>query len=217
MPKILSDEDVNVFRQRICAVAERLFDEHGPEAVSMRQLAAELGVTAMTLYRYFDDKDDILAAVRAQAFDRIAETLERALARTTGPMDQATPVSSAYIDFAFEHPAAYRLMFELTQPNEADYPDLVRAASRARRTLRTFVDRSIATGLIEDDHPEVVAHAYWAAIHGLVVLQLAGKLGSTVSFDAVRKSIFGALARGFRKQPPKKRPTTPARQIRGRK
>jgi hypothetical protein len=52
-----------------------------------------------------------------------------------------------------------------------------------------------------DDNPEAVAHAYWAAIHGLVVLQLASKLSPTVSFDAVRKRIFSALAQGFRKQP----------------
>lgn len=201
MPRFLSDRDVSVFRQRVCDVAERLFAKHGLEAVSMRQLAKELGVTAMTLYRYFKDKDDILAAVRAQGFDQIAEALETALAKAKGPADKAKSVPSAYIAFAFEHPNAYRLMFELTQPNEADYPDLVRAVSRARQTLRTFADRSIAAGVIADDNPEAVAHAYWAAIHGLVVLQLANKLSPTVNFDAVRERVFTALAHGFRKQP----------------
>jgi AcrR family transcriptional regulator len=202
VPRTLSEREVAVFRQRICVAAERLFAAHGPAAISMRQLGAELGVTSMTLYRYYKDKDDILAAVRARAFDRIAEALERGLAESLGPSDQGAPVAAAYIDFAFKNPAAYRLMFELTQANEADYPDLVRASSRARDTLRAFVEHAIAVGLFEDERPDVVAHAYWAAIHGLVVLQLAGKLGPTVSFDAVRKSIFGALARGFHKQAP---------------
>ena len=44
----------------------------------MRQLAAELGVSPMTPYRYFADKDAILAAVRARAFNRHAEALEAA-------------------------------------------------------------------------------------------------------------------------------------------
>lgn len=199
MPRFLSDDQVSALRERTCAAAERLFAEHGPEAVSMRPLAAEIGLTAMSLYRYFKDKDDILAAVRAQGFDRIAEVLERALAASMPPGCAAAPVSSAYITFALEHPAAYRLMFELTQPNEADYPELVRAVSRARRPLRAFVEQSIAAGWIEADEPEAVAHAYWAAIHGLVVLQLAGKIPSAVSFDAIRRSILGALDRGFRK------------------
>ena len=199
MPKVLSDADVSAFRARICAAAERLFAERGPDAVNMRQLATELGVSAMTPYRYFKDKDDILAAVRAQGFDRFAAALETAFAAHNDPVAQAGAVSSAYIAFALENPAAYRLMFDLTQPNEADYPDLVRAAARAKLTMRAYVDRLIAAGLIEAGDPEIIAHAQWAAIHGLVVLQLAGKLSEGVAFDAVRASLLGALARGYRR------------------
>lgn len=199
MPKVLSDADVSAFRARICAAAERLFAERGPEAVNMRQLAAELGVSAMTPYRYFKDKDDILAAVRAQGFDRFAERLETAFGASADPLAQAAAVSSAYIEFALDNPAAYRLMFDLTQPNEDDYPDLVRAAARAKLTMRAYVDRLIAAGLIDDGDPEIIAHAQWAAVHGLVVLQLAGKLSEGVAFDAVRVSLLGALARGYRR------------------
>lgn len=199
MPKVLSDEDVIAFRARLCAAAERLFAERGPDAVNMRQLAAELGVSAMTPYRYFKDKDAILAAVRAQGFDRFAAALETAFATSDDPLAQAAAVSSAYIEFALENPAAYRLMFDLTQPNEADYPDLMRAAARAKLTMRAYVDRLIAAGLIAGGDPEVIAHAHWAAIHGLVVLKLAGKLSEGVAFDAVRASLLGALARGYRR------------------
>ena len=81
MPRVLSEADVVEFRERLCDAAERLFADKGPEAVTMRQLAAELGVSPMTPYRYFKDKDDILAAVRTIGFDRFAETLEAAYAK----------------------------------------------------------------------------------------------------------------------------------------
>ena len=55
----------------------------------MRQLAAELGVSPMTPYRYFEDKDAILAAVRATAFNRLAEALE-APARAGARPDRRT-------------------------------------------------------------------------------------------------------------------------------
>ena len=64
--------------RRLCAVAERLFAERGPQGVTMRELARELGVSAMTPYRYFKDKESILAAVRANAFDDFAAALEQA-------------------------------------------------------------------------------------------------------------------------------------------
>ena len=78
MPRVLTETDVADFRERLCSAAERLFAERGPDAVTMRQLAAELGVSPMTPYRYFHDKDDILAAVRANGFNRFAEALETA-------------------------------------------------------------------------------------------------------------------------------------------
>ncbi len=81
MPKNLSEQDIAEFRERLCDVAEHLFATRGPEAVTIRQLASVLGVSPMTPYRYFADKDAILAAVRARAFDRHAAALEQAYRR----------------------------------------------------------------------------------------------------------------------------------------
>jgi AcrR family transcriptional regulator len=197
MPRILSQDDVADFRERLCDVAERLFAEQGPQAVSMRQLAAELGVSPMTPYRYFKDKDDILAAVRASGFDRFADALETAHASAQTADERARAVGDAYVRFALDHPAAYRLMFDLEQPTEAEHSELSRAATRARVTLTQYIDSLIAAGLIEGD-PMEVALSFWAALHGLIVLQLAGKLGPGVDFDHIRGVLMTALARGFR-------------------
>src|SRR5512136_1456942 len=115
MPRVLSETDVADFRERLCEAAERLFAEKGPEAVTMRQLAAELGVSPMTPYRYFQDKDDILAAVRA---NRFADALEGARAKAGTARAKGAAVGEAYLDFAFEHPHTYKLMFDLDQPHE---------------------------------------------------------------------------------------------------
>ena len=198
MPRILTDDDVAEFRERLCEAAERLFAEQGPQAVSMRQLAAELGVSPMTPYRYFKDKDDILAAVRASGFDRFAAALEAAHASgaDAGARGRGAAVGDAYVRFALEHPAAYRLMFDLEQPTEADHPDLLRAASRARATLTDYIDSLIRDGVIEGDANEI-ALVFWAALHGLIVLRLAGKLSADVDFDHVRATMTGALGRGL--------------------
>src|SRR5581483_11774368 len=139
MPRVLSDTDVADFRERLCDAAERLFAEQGPDAVTMRQLAAELGVSPMTPYRYFKDKDDILAAVRTNGFNRFAQALETARASATEARARGAAVGEAYVDFAFAHPHTYKLMFDLNQPHEADYPELVEAGRRARATMSGYV------------------------------------------------------------------------------
>src|SRR5215210_593953 len=84
MPRYLTDQDITDFRAELCKVATERFARHGYEGVTMRQLAEALGCSPKTPYRYFKDKADILATVRAQAFAKFADTLEKAAA---GVMD----------------------------------------------------------------------------------------------------------------------------------
>lgn len=196
MPRVLSAADVADFRDRLCEAAERLFAEHGPAAVTMRQLAADLGVSPMTPYRYFKDKDDILAAVRTNGFNRFSEALEAAFDSVEGGRAKGSAVGEAYLKFAFEHPATYKLMFDLDQPNEDQYPHLVAAAQRARDTQSHWVKELIAEGVFEGD-PEEIGHLFWAATHGAVGLELAGKIPEGAA-RKLHRDLNHALARGLR-------------------
>lgn len=197
MPRTLTEADVADFRERMCEAAERLFSERGPDAVTMRQLAADLGVSPMTPYRYFKDKDDILAAVRTAAFDRFAQALEAAHASPGDARSKGAKVAEAYLDFAFAHPQTYKLMFDLHQPNELDYPDLKRAAARARRTMSDYVTGLIAAGVLAGDADEI-GSMFWAATHGVVLLALAGKLDPGTDPRKLAASLSHALSRGLR-------------------
>jgi AcrR family transcriptional regulator len=203
MPRLLSDSDVTGFRDRACAAATRLFAAKGLEGVTMRELASALGVSAMTPYRYFRDKDDILAVVRARAFDRFAEALETAYAGPGSVPERALAKRDAYVRFALEEPATYRLMFDLSQPTEDEYPDLVRAMTRARATMTSHVRDLVAEGFLAGD-PELIGHVFWAALHGAVTLHLAGKLSpqykvsQQYGIDRIVAEATHALSVGFR-------------------
>jgi AcrR family transcriptional regulator len=164
----------------------------------MRQLAAELGCSAMTPYRYFKDKDEILAAVRASAFDNFAEVIEHAFNNAKDAAERGAAVGNAYVKFAFEHPEAYKLMFDLSQPDESAYPDLVRASKRARSTMTHYVSDLVAAGILEGN-PLTIGLVFWAALHGAVVLQLAGKLAD-FDFETLRGEIFRALFMAYAKK-----------------
>lgn len=196
MPRVLTETDVADFRERLCAAAERLFAERGPDAVTMRQLASELGVSPMTPYRYFQDKNDILAAVRANGFNRFAEALEQARAAGANPRAKGAAVGEAYVNFALEHPHTYKLMFDLNQPDEGEYPELVEAGRRARETMSAYVKDLIADGVMAGD-PEQIGLMFWAACHGAVVLELAGKLPPG-SARELHHAMGQAMSRGLR-------------------
>jgi AcrR family transcriptional regulator len=195
LPRNLSAEDIVLFRDRLCDAAERLFAESGPDAVTIRQLAADVGVSPMTPYRYFKDKDAILAAVRARAFDRHAETLERAYDEAeANPLSRANAIGEAYVAFAFEHPAAYRVMFDVNQPSANDYPDLVRSGDRSRATMTRHLYDLKAAGLLRGD-PNLIGHMYWAALHGAIMLQLSGMLVGPLGARALIDALMVTLSR----------------------
>ena len=194
MPRILSQSDVADFRERLCVAATRMFDARGPEGFTMRELAAELGVSAMTPYRYFKDKEDILAAVRARAFNRFADALETALAQVPHN-DEA--IYRAYVAFAFGEPAAYKLMFDLTQPDESLYPDLVRANARARATMTEYVRLMIDAGKFAGD-AGLIGHVFWAVLHGTIVLKLAGKLTPEYDFHRISDEASRVVSHAYR-------------------
>jgi len=207
---VLTDEAVGEFREKLIDAAERLFAQKGLEAVTLRQLAAEIGVSPMTPYRYFADKTAILAAVRARAFTRHAEALEAAWEAAKGdPIAASNAVAEAYIDFAFGHPEAYKLMFDISQPDEADYPELVAAGDRSRRTMTRHLEALAAAGVFHGDCG-LVGHMYWAGLHGAIMLAFSGKLQREYDARRVIEAIMETLSRGLLpafSPPPRETPT----------
>jgi AcrR family transcriptional regulator len=195
MPRNLSTTEIKAFRERLCAIAERLFAERGAQAVTIRELARELDVSAMTPYRYFQDKEEILAAVRAAAFDRFATALERAASVKGNALARANAVGRAYLDFAFNERNAYKLMFDVNQPDSERFPELVRAGWRARQTMAGYTKQLVAEGYLNGD-PETLGKIFWAMVHGLVMLHLMGKLDPKPDFATLHQTAMRMLARG---------------------
>jgi len=181
-------------RERLCDAAARIFVEEGEAALSMRRLAAEVGCSPMAPYRHFADKEALIAAVRAAAFTRLADALDGV---AEGGRHRAADIGEAYVRFARENPAAYKLMFDLAQPDERAYPELAAAAARARRAMTGYVHELVEAGVLAGD-PVQLGFVFWAAIHGLIVLDLAGRIPADPGFEALRLTALGALMRGLR-------------------
>jgi AcrR family transcriptional regulator len=170
-----SPEELEAQRARVVRAAEGLFAEHGYAGVTLRSLAEALGQSPTAAYRYFEGKAAIFTAARIAAYDRFAEAQEKACREAPDPAEQLDCLGSAYAQFAVDEPDAYRLMFELKQPEAARTPELRRAEDRAWAPLHETMQTAVAAGLLQGE-PAPLAHLFWAGLHGLVSLHLAGKL-----------------------------------------
>src|SRR5688572_30473968 len=160
----------------------------------MRAVAEALGVSAMTPYRYLAGKEELFALVRAEAFRRFAEALEAALVRGGDPLARLRRLKQAYVAFALAEPDAYRIMFELRQPDPL-HAELAAQSKRAFGALHRTVAEAVTAGDLEGD-ALTLAHLLWASTHGLVSLHLAGKLaGRTIAQLADEDHELPALRR----------------------
>ncbi|MEJ0067294.1 MAG: TetR/AcrR family transcriptional regulator [Caulobacteraceae bacterium] len=192
-----SPGDRDAIRVRLCDAAAKLFLEEGEAALSMRRLAVEVGCSPMAPYRYFADKEALVAAIRTQAFNRLADSLEGV---EQNDRHRARDIGDAYVQFARENPAAYKLMFDLSQPSEGAHPELDAAGARARAGMTAYVEELVDAGLLQGD-PRELGLAFWATIHGLIMLELAGRIPAEPGFERLRRLAMGGLMRGFRPDP----------------
>jgi AcrR family transcriptional regulator len=186
---VLTVEELGAFRARAVAAATRLFAERGYRGMTLRSLAKELGVSPMTPYRYFENKEELFAMVRTEAFRRFADAQREAVAGIEDPEDALRMLGRAYVSFALDEPDAYHIMFELLQAPAGTYPELEAEQARAFSYLHAAVQASVEAGILEGESLRR-AHYLWAQIHGLVSLHLAGKLLMGCSFEELVSTVF---------------------------
>ena len=144
----------------------------------MRQLAEALGCSPKTPYRYFKDKADILATVRAQAFAKFADALEKAALseRLTIRRSAARLTSEAYLPLRAEEPA--RLSHHVrasTRRSTTAIPISARRPSARRATSPAPPSSMAAAGVIDVD-PTMFGWRCGRATHGMVMLHQSGML-----------------------------------------
>ena len=195
MPRYLTDKDIADFRTELCKVATERFARFGYEGVTMRQLAEALGCSPKTPYRYFKDKADILATVRAQAFAKFADALEKAAASQKDPSQRGRAMSEAYLGFALKNPHAYRIMFDLEAPIDEKHPELGPQAERAARYITRGAEEMAKAGVIDGD-PAMFGWSMWAAMHGIVMLHQSGMLAHGPDYKKLSAFLGTTMLKG---------------------
>lgn len=162
-------------RNDILAAATELLERTGSEeAVTLRAVARQVGISAPSIYAHFADREAIVDAIVNGAFSDFNAAIraagDAAVRAGGGPRARLRAGCAAYLEFAAERPNRYKLLFE-RQDLINDAPEAIPLVqTESFRDLVASVQDCIEAGLSASDDPARDATAIWVALHGFAML-----------------------------------------------
>jgi AcrR family transcriptional regulator len=156
-------------KEALLAAALVLISEVGPQAFTLREVARRAGVSHNAPYRHFRDKDELLAVVAVQGFERLTAAMKRSAARGATAEERFRLCGRGYVSFALRWPQHFLVMFDL--PSSRDkYPEYAGAGDEAFATLLKFIVECQEAGVLPAGDPEPLAFMAWSMVHGIAKL-----------------------------------------------
>lgn len=167
--------EASTTREQVVARARDLLVAEGPDAVTMRRLAALLGTSYQVVYSRVGGKDEVLRAVHDAAFAELTAQVA-SLAGTDG-RSRVHGLTAGYLDFAVANPRLFDVMFGAPTGGPTRDAALQEVEREAFRRCWVAVTRA----WLDAEHPgrprgsaTRLAWRLWTAVHGITVLHLAG-------------------------------------------
>ena len=161
-------------RRAILDAAVALFQEHGFENFSLRQVAEAIGYSPTTIYLYFIDKDDLLYHTAMEGFVKFGEMLQAAYDGAETPLERFGAIGRAYVEFGLENPVNYRLMFmQRGEFLERETPPGFKSVIDSFGVLNRALQGCLDAGVIKPGNLQTYAGMAWANVHGIVALAIS--------------------------------------------
>lgn len=154
-------------RRRIVEAAVAYVDQHGLRQLTMRSLGAELGVEAMSLYRYVPGREDLLEGILEAVIDELYGDPEVLLSANGNWQDYLQRLAHGVRRMALHHPNLFPLV--ATRPPAAPW---VRPPLRSLRWVDSVLDSLIASGF-SDEGAVAAYRAFSSFLLGHLLLEVA--------------------------------------------
>jgi AcrR family transcriptional regulator len=165
-------------RAKILDAAGELFLHEGFENVSIRRIAEKIEYAPSTIYLYFKDKDDLLATICQEMFEKLAQRLEKLMTKDLSPLERVRQGLKLYIEFGLAHPSHYLVTFNVHALVHASGHDL---GGKPPAGLRSFgilchgLRAGMEDGSIREQEPVPLAQSVWMMAHGVTNMLITSK------------------------------------------
>jgi AcrR family transcriptional regulator len=192
-PRVYGERSAN----DLLAAAERIVAAEGLDALSVRRVASEVGVTTRAVYSLFGSKDALIVALGAHAFQLLQGALE-ALPTTSDPAGDLVEAGAlVFRRFALDHPALLRIGFQREGMSPEISCQFSNAANQAMESLRGKFARLVEMGQLGSHSIEVAICGFDALCQGLAALELRGQMAPDRA-ELMWRDALGALVAGWR-------------------
>jgi AcrR family transcriptional regulator len=198
-------------KQALLDAALDLIRTKGKEAFTLREVARLAGVSHSASYRHFRDKNDLLAAVATEGYNRLTGELVKAAEPGQSAYERFHLSGNGFILFALRNPEHFKVIFDA--PRRYDYPETSEAGERAFGTLIGHVEECQAAGILQQGNSRMLALMYLAVVVGVAKFAITGRLPFTETVDvlAFDDKVKDALSRGLAPEPQATKPPSKKR------
>ncbi len=168
-------------RAALIRAALDLIEQNGVKGFTLKDAARMAGVSIAAPYRHFTDKDALIGAIQQEGFAAFNAALAKGYDSAQAPEDKILELGVAYVLFAMEHPAAFRVMFSLEA--KAALPPPPGSSDRDGFSLLVEAVTALYPGKTANQIRDSVLMS-WSLVHGFALLKIDGSMTATVGrFD----------------------------------
>ena len=173
-------------RQALIEAGIRIINEKGEDDLSLRKVAAACGVSHAAPYAHFEDKEELLEAIKKSVTDRFTDELQNAVSKGRNAEEAMILMGKAYVSFFSQNPDHYTFLFgksnicahlQMDQNHEEDYPPFL--------LLRKLYKDYLTENGIEqtEKEQEIGLIKTWALVHGLASIACMKGVDSSMNWS----------------------------------